>query len=331
MKSWFDATDSYRTHLAIERNLSPNTVRAYLADVRQLEKFLRPEVPASKRGKTADGPAASLELRLVTARDVRRWLATLHGASSASTQGRKLASIRSFFRFLVNEELVPRDPTEGLPAPKTPRRPPRPLPVDDCHVLLSEPKKKTSKSDSTKGGEFEALVALRDRAIIEFLYGTGIRVGELVALDVRDLELASGQVRVLGKGRKERVVPIPKKARDVLALWFEARSRPGVLAEPLFIKLKPEPAETPRRLTDRDVRRILTARARGSGDCGPRPSPSTSSQLCDPFARHGRRSAGNSGTPRPCVVVDHAKVHRSFDRTAAPGIRCRASAFGCRD
>lgn len=267
--TWTRATDQYRVHLGVERNLSPNTVRAYLADVRQLERFLEPKADEEAKKVMRSGArkrvAASLDLTQVTAHDVRSWLADLHGTSSASTQGRKLASIRSFFRFLVNENVVPRDPTEGLPAPKTPRRPPRPLAVDDCHVLLAEPKRSRSADAKAENPAFEALVALRDRAIVEFLYGTGIRVGELVALDVRDLELASGQVRVLGKGRKERVVPIPKLAREVLALWVEARARPGVLGEPLFIALRPEPAERPRRLGDRDVRRILTARARAAG------------------------------------------------------------------
>lgn len=261
-KTWTRQIDQFRQHLGVERNLSPNTLRAYLADVRQLEDFLRANSP-----KGADG---SVALKRVLPRDVRNWLASLHTTSSAATQGRKLASIRSFFRFLVNEETIDRDPTEGLPAPKTPRRPPRPLPVDDCHVLLAEPKLKSGKlpdQDEDDGVESEqdALVALRDRAIVEFLYGTGIRVGELVALDVRDLELPSRQVRVLGKGRKERVVPIPKTALDVLSLWVEARRRPGMLAEPLFISLTPSKDGKLRRLGDRDVRRILSARARAAG------------------------------------------------------------------
>lgn len=271
--TWTRAMDRFRVHLDVERNLSPNTVRAYLADVRQLEGFLRPVRVGEKQAGDATPPAASLDLKRIGSREVRAWLARLHSASSAATQGRKLASIRSFFRFLVSEGEISKDPTEGLPVPKTPRRPPRPLPVDDCHVLLAEPRPARARkragtdaaSEDDDSREFDALVALRDRAIVEFLYGTGIRVGEMVALDVRDLELATGQVRVLGKGRKERVVPIPKQAREVLTLWVEARSRPGILAEPLFIALRRRSEGKPRRLGDRDVRRILTARAKAAG------------------------------------------------------------------
>ncbi|MEO1998375.1 MAG: hypothetical protein ABGZ17_24280 [Planctomycetaceae bacterium] len=97
-------------------------------------------------------------------------------ANSATTQGRKLASIRSFFQFMLREQWIGRDPTEGLPVPKTPRRPPRPLPVDDCHSLISHRDAKRSGKTGDPGSK-EALEALRDRALVEFLYGTGIRVG----------------------------------------------------------------------------------------------------------------------------------------------------------
>jgi integrase/recombinase XerC len=256
MTKWTPAVEKFGIHLGVERNLSPNTLRAYLADVRQFEKYLCET--SAERYEGARDPSR------VTARDIRSWLALLHGSNSASTQGRKLASLRSFFRFLLREDQIDHDPTAGLPAPKTPRRPPRPLPVDDCHALISSPK------HAGKPDPVEELEALRDLALVEFLYGTGIRVGELVSLDVRDIELQAAQVRVLGKGRKERVVPIPKYALAALAAWISARTRPGVLAEPLFISLfrgrgSEQSARRPRRLGDRDIRRILNARARDAG------------------------------------------------------------------
>jgi hypothetical protein len=104
-------------------------------------------------------------------------------------------------------------------------------------------------------------MVLRDRALVELLYGTGIRIGELVALDVRDVELAAREVRVMGKGRKERVVPIPEQARLALAAWLDVRRHAGVLGEPLFISLRPRREESPRRLAAREARRILGERA----------------------------------------------------------------------
>jgi integrase/recombinase XerC len=106
---------------------------------------------------------------------------------------------------------------------------------------------------------------LRDRALIELLYGAGIRVGELVALDVRDVDLHRGDVRVMGKGGKERVIPLPSAARTALAAWLDERRRPGVLGEPLFTALRPRREDAPRRLGARDVRRLLAGRARAGG------------------------------------------------------------------
>jgi len=104
-------------------------------------------------------------------------------------------------------------------------------------------------------------MTLRDRALVELLYGTGIRVGELVSLDVRDLELRSQEIRVMGKGGKERVVPIPAEARKALDAWLEVRRHPGLMSEPLFISLRARREEKPRRLAAREARRILGERA----------------------------------------------------------------------
>ncbi len=104
-------------------------------------------------------------------------------------------------------------------------------------------------------------MTLRDRGLVELLYGTGIRIGELVALDVRDLELRAREVRVMGKGGKERIVPIPEQARRALDAWLEVRRHPGVMSEPLFISLRPRREGGPRRLAAREARRILGERA----------------------------------------------------------------------
>jgi integrase/recombinase XerC len=100
------------------------------------------------------------------------------------------------------------------------------------------------------------------------MYGAGLRVGEIVALDVRDLDLVRGEVRVWGKGGKERVVPLPAAAREALRAWVDARRAPGLLAQPLFVAQPRGAGESPRRLSDRDARRRLARRAREAGLSG---------------------------------------------------------------
>jgi len=106
---------------------------------------------------------------------------------------------------------------------------------------------------------------LRDRAIVELLYGAGLRVAEMAGLDVRDVDLHRGDVRVLGKGRKERIVPLPGAAREVLGEYLDFRRAPGLLAEPLFPSLRKSADGGARRLSTRDFRRIVKARARRVG------------------------------------------------------------------
>jgi len=236
-----DAIREYGIHLEVERNVSPHTRRAYLSDIRQFVDSLD-----AKRSPST-----------VTATDVRAFLAALHAACHSSTLGRKLASLRSFFRFLLREGGCALDPTLGIPAPRQPKRLPNPLPVDDCATLIESP-------DSGPHSERPDRGRLRDRALVELLYGAGLRVGEVSALDVRDLDLHRGEVRVMGKGGKERVVPLPAAARESLGGYLDSRRAPGILAEPLFPSLRPRDG-CARRLGPRDIRRILKARARRVG------------------------------------------------------------------
>jgi integrase/recombinase XerC len=265
-----EALRSFELHLRAERNLSPHTRRAYVSDVRQFADFVERE-PAS-----------------VIATDVRSFLAELHGRRQPATLGRKLAALRCFFRLLVREAACALDPTAGIPWPRTPKHLPNPLPVDDCIALMEserevgpreprsrEPRSAGADSGESAGGPRESKRPessrrgpnsreLRDRAIVELLYGAGLRVGELAALDVRDVDLHRGDVRVSGKGGKERVVPLPSATREVLGAYLRARRGPGVLAQPLFTALRPRRTEL-RRLGVRDIRRVLKDRARGAG------------------------------------------------------------------
>jgi integrase/recombinase XerC len=236
-----DAIREYGIHLDVERNVSPHTRRAYLSDVRQF----------------VDSLDVNSNPSTVTAADVRAFLAALHVVCHSSTLGRKLASLRSFFRFLLREGGCRLDPTVGIPTPRQAKRLPNPLPVDDCATLIESP-------DSGPRSERPDRGALRDRALVELLYGAGLRVGEASALDVRDVDLHRGEVRVMGKGGKERVVPLPAAARESLGVYLDSRRVPGILAEPLFPSLRPRDGRA-RRLGQRDIRRILKARARGVG------------------------------------------------------------------
>jgi integrase/recombinase XerC len=235
--SFAQALQRFDLHLRAERSLSPHTVRAYASDLRQFAALCGAPAPAKLR-----------------ADDVRRFLAERHGQDAASSLGRKLAALRAFFRFLVREGVLAADPSAGIPAPRAKPRLPRPLAVDDCQVLMSPAEKEDGASE------------LRDAAMAELLYGAGLRVGELVALDVRDVDLTRGEVRVMGKGGKERVVPLPAAARAALSAWLEPRRRrAGVLGEPLFVALRARRGEAPRRLDPRDVRRRLARRALAAG------------------------------------------------------------------
>ncbi len=254
-----EALRAFELFLRAERNLSPHTRRAYLSDLRQF---------AAQQGE-------GFVPDRTTSVDVRDFLASLHGRRGPATLGRKLASLRAFFGFLVREGGCALDPTAGMSAPRLPRRLPRPLPVDECMGLV----------DGVSPGP--AAIELRDRALLELLYGAGLRVSELSSLDVRDLDLHRGDVRVIGKGGKQRVVPLPASARESLAAWVGSRRAPGILAQPLFISLRrgrasrasearsePKASEAggadsaravPGRLGPRDVRRIVERRARRNG------------------------------------------------------------------
>ncbi len=178
--------DGYLVHLRVERNASPNTVRAYATD---LSAYL------AWADRSGTDPLA------LSHRQLRGYLADLTAAQySRRTIARRLSAVRSLFRFLVAEGRVQGNPAETLSSPKMPSRLPRLVPEDLLGALLDAP-------------DMSMPEGLRDAAILELLYAAGIRVGELEGLDLGGLDLAQGQVRVLGKGSKERIVPIHRLAQ----------------------------------------------------------------------------------------------------------------------
>lgn len=223
------ALSAYRRYLEVERAFSPHTVRAYVREVERLRD--------SEECRRAGG------LDVIEPLALRSYLAGFHRKHQPSTRNRRLAALRSFFRFRVRGGARKVDPSAGLPGPKPERRLPAPLSAGDCEQLIEAP----STRQQTR-------LELRDRALFDLLYSTGLRVGEATGLAVRDFDRERREVRVLGKGSKERVVPLPEKACGTLDAYLAVRRRPGFLAEALFLNARGG------RLSERGVRKILTRR-----------------------------------------------------------------------
>jgi integrase/recombinase XerC len=219
-----------------QRHASPQTLRAYESDLSQFRAFL-----VERHGDALPGPAALDPLA------IRGFVARLHVDGIAkSSVARKLPAVRSLLRHAVRSGAIDTSPAEGIPTPKRPKLLPKNLTVDEIFALL----------DGMIGDD---LAARRDRALLEFLYATGLRVGELAGLDLDAIDLSGGLVRVLGKGNKERIVPFGSKAAAALRTWLatsEPLRRSRRDADAVFLNLRGT------RLTDRSVRRILDRRLR---------------------------------------------------------------------
>ncbi|CAG0990729.1 tyrosine recombinase XerC [Geobacter sp.] len=212
-------------HLETERNASPNTLAAYRSDLAQFREFVQVEL-----GSSAEPEGVSHLL-------IRRWLALLHRDHTKSSVGRKLAAVRAFFKHLVRIGSLAKNPAELVSTPKKEKRVPYHLSIDEVTALVETPR----ETD---------LLSLRDRAILETLYSCGVRVSELTGLNVGGIDLDDGTVRVLGKGSKERIVPVGSHARTSLSRYLEARNHPHPDA-PLFTNARGG------RLTPRSVRRVI--------------------------------------------------------------------------
>ena len=225
------AIPAFLRYLERERNASPHTVRAYADDLAQLAEYLRAELGRAPRPEDVD--------HLL----VRGFLGELHrrGLAKASS-ARKLAGLRSFFRYLCREGRLEASPARLLLTPRREKRIPAVLDLEQVERLLDLPG--------------EGLAAARGRAILELLYATGVRCAELVALDLPELDLESRTVRVLGKGRKERIVLFGSRAREALRRWLEARAALAPRTEALFLNARGG------RLSDRSVRALVARRVK---------------------------------------------------------------------
>jgi integrase/recombinase XerC len=225
------AVAAFLRHLERERNLSPHTLRAYGHDLEQFRLHLRDELGRPP----LPGDVDHLMIRSFLARLHRSGLRKISAA-------RKLASLRTFFRYLCREGVLERNPARALLSPRLERRIPAHLEEPEVQALLEVP------------GATDA--ACRARAILELLYATGIRCAELVGLDLAEVDMDGRMIRVVGKGRKERVVPFGGRARDAIRSYLPARARARPRTEALFVNARGG------RLTDRSVRGLVASRVR---------------------------------------------------------------------
>lgn len=197
------AISSFLTHIRVEKGLSANTVSAYRRDLMKFSDF------AQKR---------NLSLAAVRSDELMDFLATLYRQRLESKSvARHLVSLRNFFRFAQTQELIPEDPSVNLESPKIRRSLPGYLRLEEVERLLAQPDGKTP-------------FGMRDRAMLEVLYSAGLRVSELIGLRVSDLDTKVGCVRCIGKGDKERIVPIGKKALGMVERYLR-EARPKLLGK----------------------------------------------------------------------------------------------------
>lgn len=245
-----------------EKAYSVNTCRAYHADLKAFAEFAAENQPVRHTHRSAGAKRPPFKIETVDALTIRLYLGYLYKKNTKTTIGRKLCAIRSFFRYLVRAGIVVDNPTEQISSPKQEKHIPAYLTVDDMFRLL----------DSIVPG---SLLGLRNRALFETLYSSGIRVSELAGLNEADVDDTAGVIRVMGKGSKQRIVPIGEKALKSisayrLALGQGFRLEPSAGARPLFLN------KNGTRLSTRSIARIIDKLAR---QCG----------LAVPISPHGVR------------------------------------------
>jgi integrase/recombinase XerC len=223
----------FKEWLTVDRGYSMHTVDGYLRDI---SSFFR----SIEEGGQDEEITPSL---------VQQFLASLYSCNSSASIARKMSSLRTFFRFCIRQGYMTDNPMTGLAGPKLARHIPVFFTVDEIFSLLEEP----GKQDSFQH---------RDRAIMELIYSTGMRVAELVSRNLTDLDFATGMVRVQGKGSKERIVPFGNPAADAVQQWLQDRS--SLIADRIRRGHEPEKEalflnNRGSRLTSRSVERLIAA------------------------------------------------------------------------
>ena len=193
--------NQFMQHLQYERNMSPHTLRNYASDLGQFRDHL------FKIEKRED-----IDPKEIDRLTIREWMASLHGDHKKTSVARKLASLRTFFQFLIREGVLETNPAKLVATPRIERKLPNHLSIEDAVRFIETPDVNTD-------------LGRRDRAIIEFLYATGIRVGELVNINLQDVDFREKLVRVTGKRKKQRIVPFGEPALQALLHYLE-KTRP---------------------------------------------------------------------------------------------------------
>lgn len=201
--------DDFIRYLEVERNASFNTRLSYLRDLREFETFL-------------NATGVAFDVKTIKEPDITAFVYRLFRDHKKATIARKLSSIRSFFRFLSRKGIVEANPAELVPTPKVEKYLPPVLTGEEAGLLVEAPKKTDSPA------------ALRDLAMLEVLYSSGIRVSELIGIDIKDVDLEAGTIKVLGKGNKERIAYLGDYAKDSLKRYMDKERQAAGADSPLF-------------------------------------------------------------------------------------------------
>ena len=274
-------------HLAQQRNFSSHTIRGYQADLVQFCQFLAGGAsPLGDADADTDEPPAEIEPRQLTRRlmattpaDVRAFLAALRNNEySKSTVARKLATLRSFYKFLIRRGDVENSPVAAVRTPKQDKRLPSCLDEAQVDALMTAPLTAATSADPVA-----RLLAARDTAILETIYSAGLRISELVGLNMEDIDIFGGTMRIRGKGKIERISPLGTKAIEAMEEYLQQRRRVfpegrgrSNGAEAVFVNKSGD------RITTRSVRRKLTKYFRQMG----LPAGVTPHTLRHSFATH---------------------------------------------
>jgi integrase/recombinase XerC len=230
--------ERFANHLKYERNVSEHTLRNYLSDLEQFYDYL---CPADQRGRRPQ-----IDIRHIDHITIREYLSKLYREKKKKTSiARKLATLRTFFKFLCREQVVEMNPARLVASPRLEKKLPKVLSVDDVIKFIETPDTST-------------VLGKRDRAILELLYATGMRVSELVGLNLDDLDFKNQSIRVRGKGRKERIVPFGSKAKEALEAYLGIRGEllieaPEEKRDPMALFLNYQGT----RITTRSVGRMI--------------------------------------------------------------------------